>query len=273
MISTPLNQVIQGDCIKVLHGFPENSVDLICTDPPYNIAKDGKLTKKDGIAVSTKEAWGNDFKDDFTEEEYAIFMLNLSEAFDRVLSEQGSILMFFDRSKPYYLKPFYEKFTFRNMIVFVKNNPAPHFRKNNYRSAFEQCAWFSREKYNINFLSQKKMKNVFHGSSGVALKTQKKLSISSQRKETDHPTEKYGWMIHPLIERHSNHGDVVLDPMCGSGTTLLYAKKLQRNYIGIDIEIKWVETSRNRLIGLSSPLSTFMNQSELSIDKQTKRID
>jgi len=160
-------------------------------------------------------------------------MEDLSSAYDYVLSDKGSLITFFDRSTPQILQPFYNKFTFRNMITFIKGNPIPHFRKNNYRSGFEQCAWFTREKYNINFISQKNMVNVFYGD--------------NRQHVTDHPTEKPEWMISPLIERHSNKGDIVLDPMCGSGTTLVCSKKLDRNYIGIELEPKWVVVSQNRL--------------------------
>jgi len=254
-MSLPLNQVLCGDCLKVLSGFPAKSVDLILTDPPYNIAKDGKLALMRGEIKTTKEAWGETFKDDFTETEYFNFMLELAKQYDRVLSDTGSLITFYDRGHPEGLIPYYDRFHFRNMIVFVKKNPTPQFRKNNYRSGYEQCAWFSRERYNINFISQRKMINVIEGYSGV---------LFGQRggKKTEHPTEKYEWMILPLIERHSNENDTILDPMCGSGTVLECAKKLNRNFIGIDINQKWVNTSNQRLVSTPLSLSVFQEAAQ-----------
>jgi len=246
MVKLPINKIISGDCIDIMVEWPERSVDLILTDPPYNISSDSKVTKSFGRMLSTKEVWGDKFKDDYSEKEYLLFMEDLARTFDRVLKDDGSILMFFDRGKPYYLIPFYRRFFFRNMIAFIKRNPVPHTRKNNYRSGFELCAWFSRQKYKINFINQQKMINVFYGvigrsSSGDSLLRSKNL------RRTEHPTEKYEWMISPLIERHSNEGDLVVDPMCGSGTVPYCAKRLRRNYIGIDIKPEWCEVSRRRL--------------------------
>jgi len=238
----PINQVLCGDCLELIYGLPEKSIDLILTDPPYNIANKTKIAFQSGIPKSTKEAWGNDFKDSFSN--YGMFIQELQKAFDYVLRKNGSILLFFSPSEFYNLKPFYDCFSYRNTLIFYKKNPAPHIRKNNYRSSFEPCLWFSRKKYNLNFISQKNMKNVFFGLSGGAVD-----------KQTEHPTEKYGWMIQPLIERHSNQGDIILDPMCGSGSTLVYAKKMGRRYIGIDIEERWVALSKKRLTG--TPVSLF----------------
>lgn len=234
-MSSFMNKVILGDCLEIIYKLPPKCVDLILTDPPYNIASNSKLTKVGDKITTTEEAWGGFFQDKFDEGCYLGFMESLAKCYDYVLKENGSIITFFDRSKPYYLQPFYDKFHFRNMICFIKTNPVPHFRKNNYRSTFEQCAWFSREKYKINFIDQSSMKNVFYGSIG--------------RKETVHPTEKYKWMIEPLIERHSNEGDLILDPMCGSGTTGVIAKSMNRNFIMIDNDEKSIEISLKRING------------------------
>ena len=253
----PINQVLCGDCLKVLRQFPENSIDLILTDPPYNIASKNKITFKSGGATTTEKAWGNTFNDEYSETDYEVFMLKLSVEFDRILCDNGSIIIFFDRGKPYYLKPFYSLFHFRNMVTFVKKNPSPHVRKNNYRSTFEQCAWFSRDSYYINFISQRKMKNVIVGLSGN-LWPDSSFNVNMNPKQSKHPTEKYEWMIYPLIERHSKPGDVVLDPMCGSGSTLSCAKKLNRNYIGIDIDPQWVQASVDRVKKMPETLYGFM---------------
>jgi DNA modification methylase len=101
-------------------------------------------------------------------------------------------------------------------------------RKNNYRSAFEEAAWFVKGeppgKY-FNFLGDKRMKNVFWGRIG-----------SVGGKKTEHPTEKYRWMADPVIERHSHPGNIVLDPFCGSGTFLEASAEFGRKYIGIENE-------------------------------------
>lgn len=233
-----------ADCLKVLPLLGTNKIDLILTDPPYNIANETKLTIVDSKVISNKEAWGNDFEDNISEPQYEKLMLNLAKNSFRVLKRDGSFITFFDRGKPYLLKPFYRLLEFRNMISFIKSTPAPHLRKNNYRSGYELSAWFSKPTYHINFISQKEMINVFYGHGGV---------IS---KKTKHPTEKYEWMIKPLIERHSRKGDVILDPFMGSGTVMKVAQDLGRSCIGIEIKEEYCDMIKKRCFG-----RTFLDRS------------
>lgn len=66
-------------------------------------------------------------------------------------------------------------------------------------------------------------------------------------KKTDHPTEKYEWMIKPLIKVYSNKGDLIGDFFCGSGTTCVISKKLGRKYIGIEKNKEFYKMSKKRL--------------------------
>lgn len=229
------NTLLHGDCIDLLPDIPDESVDLVLTDPPYNIGK-GKMTFRKHKPVSTMKAWGNRYNDVFTEEEYMIMMDTLASEFYRLLKDGGSVIMFFDRSKPYYLMPFYDKFYFKNMIVFVKTDPPPQVGQSNYRSGFEQCAWFckGRTPRSFHFVSQTGMKNVFQGAIGST-------------KQAEHPTEKRPWMIKPLIRRHSDEADVVLDPFMGSGSVPAIAKKMRRTYIGIEIDDEFFRDASDRV--------------------------
>jgi len=229
-----LNQIINGDCFKIMPTIPENSIDLIIFDPPYNIGSDSKLTMIGNNPISTNSAWGDDgFKDTFNKEDYTSIIERSTVEFSRILKQDGSIIVFYNRGYDEWLLSLKQTFKYRNLFTFIKQNPIPHIRKNNYRSGFEVAMWLSRDKYHINFLSQEEMINVFYGNIGV--------------KETSHPTEKYRWMIQPLIERHSKIGDTILDPMCGSGTTCVIAKELGRNYIGIEIEEKYYDIAKTRV--------------------------
>lgn len=229
-----LNQIIKGDCFDILPKIPENSIDLIIFDPPYNIGSNSKITKVGNIAMSTNEAWGNEgFTDTFNKEDYNNIMEKSSLEFSRILKQNGSIVVFYNRGYDECLIPLKQRFTYRNVFAFIKRNPIPHIRRNNYRSGFESAMWLSRDKYHINFLSQDEMINVFYGNIGS--------------KETEHPTEKYRWMIEPLIKRHSNVGDTILDPMCGSGVTCVLAKELGRNYIGIEIDENYYQMAFKRV--------------------------
>lgn len=241
-------KIIQGNCLEVMSSLGCHNVDLILTDPPYNIAEEGKTTFVNGKAFNNTEVWGNHFNDNRNEKDYSDLMNKLSIQYFLVLKRNGSIITFFDRGKPYLLEPFYRRFRFRNMIVFVNKNPSPALRKNNYRSAFEMCAWFSKEKYEINFLSQQEMKNVFMGCKGKAFRSR---LIKNPLKMTSHPTEKMEWQIKPLIERHSKKGDTILDPFLGSGTTMKIAQDLERNCIGIELNPVFCKIAKDRCFSRS----------------------
>lgn len=245
-----INQIYNEDCFNIFKQIPPFSVDLILTDPPYNIADSTKTTKINGKIVSTKEAWGEEFKDNYEKAQYLQMINGILEISDYVLKPNGSVLIFFDRSKLFQIENFYDKLIFKNIIVFIKENPIPHIRKNNYRSATEFCIWFTKSKeYYINFVSQNEMVNYF---SGIVKKhyCHPKLGYS-------HPNEKPDWMIKPLLERHSRKGDLILDPFCGSGAICRYAKEMGRNFIGIEKEKKFYELSKESIKTVKEQLKLF----------------
>lgn len=230
--------------------IPSKSVDLVLTDPPYGVSDKYGIAFKSGKPITMDNLLKNGFRDDMSDNKMINIFSSLAEHFDRILKNDGSILIFHDRGKSFLMKPLYDIFNVRNSIVFITTNPPPYIHKNNYRSGYQQCAWFSRDKCKVNFINQESMVNVFYGQ--------------SRKHHTDHPTEKPAWMIVPLIRRHSNPGDLILDPFCGSGRVCVEAKMLGRNYIGIDIEPKWCETARRWLE--ETPESAYGYFQEVSVD-------
>lgn len=218
--------------------IPSNFVDLVLTDPPYGIADSSKITKIKGQVVSTEEAWGTDFKDSWdTIEHYYAWLKPFIAEFVRVLKDSGSLILFLDRKYTGLVIRSLEKdfdLNFKNKIYFRKKNPVPSIRKNNYRSTIEEAVWFSKGKqYTFNFGAQAEMVQFYEGSIG--------------RKQTQHPTEKYRWMIEPLIKNHSKPGHVVLDTFAGSGTTLAVASKHGCHAIGFEKEQRFYEMAKARI--------------------------
>jgi len=231
--------LLKGDCLEVMKEIPKECIDLVLTDPPYNIADSAKLTKAGGEIKSTKDAWGSRFKDKWdSNEEYATWILDVLAETHKILNKSGSLILFLDRKYGGYFAHKIEddlKFKYRNKIYFEKLNPLPQFRKNNYRSCIEEALWFSRSwngEYCINFISQQDMKQVFKGNIG--------------KKTSKHPTEKYAWMIEPLINRHSNENDIIIDPFMGSGTVAAASEKLNRRWIGIELNEEYCQIIKQR---------------------------
>ena len=234
-----LDRIINGDSYLVMEEMIQNkiTVDLFITDPPYNISDKNKLTVVGQQAKSTKEAWGNQFKDEWNSiEEYSDWLLERVSMMYKLLSKDGQIIIFIDRNYSGLFIREIEKstdFIFRNKLYFEKNNPLPHFRKTNYRSTIEEAMWFTKSKdYTFNFGEQSDMKQLFKGNIG--------------KKDTTHPTEKYKWMIYPIILNHSKDGDVILDPFAGSGTTAICCKELKRHYIAIELNKEFFDLIINR---------------------------
>ena len=221
-----------------LASVPDNFVDLVLTDPPYGIADSAKLTKTKGQIVSTQEAWGNEFNDSWDNvEDYYEWIKPFIAEFVRVMKDNGSLILFLDRKYTGLIIRNLEKhfdLNFKNKIYFKKKNPVPSIRKNNYRSTIEEAVWFTKSKQcTFNFGAQGDMLQFYEGSIG--------------RKKTKHPTEKYGWMIEPLIKNHTRPGDVVLDSFAGSATTLVVAKQHACHVIGFEKEARFYEMARARI--------------------------
>jgi len=227
-----------ADALTGLAEIQSSFVDLVLTDPPYGIADSAKLTKKGSKIVTTQQAWGSDFQDSWaTIDDYYQWLKPFIAEFVRVLKDNGSLILFLDRKYTgliaHYLEQDFE-LNFKNKIYFKKKNPVPSIRKNNYRSAIEEAVWFTKGKqYTFNFGEQADMGQVYEGSIG--------------KKKTAHPTEKYRWMIEPLIRNHTKPGDVVLDAFAGSATTLLVAQQHNRHAFGFEKNTSFYQMAKERI--------------------------
>lgn len=222
-----------------LSTIQNNTVNLILTDPPYGIANNAKVTKVGKKIVSTNQAWGNDFQDAWNDvDEYWNWFKPFVAEFTRTLRDDGSVILFLDRKYTGLITHYIEKefgLLFKNKIYFKKKNPLPGIpQRKNYRSTMEEAIWFCKTKqYTFNFGDQADMTQVYEGPIG--------------RKATKHPTEKYSWMIKPLIKNHSKEGDIILDAFSGSGSTLVHALELNRKVIGFEKNKEFFDMAKNRI--------------------------
>lgn len=258
-----INSLSNLDGQAGLATIPSNFVDLVLTDPPYGIADSSKLTKKGGKIVSTNQAWGSDFKDQWaTIDDYYQWLKPFIAEFVRVLKDNGSMILFLDRKYTGLIVHYLERdfdLNFKNKMYFKKLNPVPSIRKVNYRSSCEECVFFTKGKqYTFNFGEQKDMTQVFEGPIG--------------RKKTKHPTEKYSWMIEPLIKIHSKEGDVVLDAFAGSATTLVLAKKHNRHAIGFEKSPAMYEMAKARIEAEQLAFDFYAPDDEPAIVRELDRL-
>jgi modification methylase len=246
----PLNTIMSGDCIEAMNSLPEESVDLIFADPPYNLQLRGDLHRPDNSKVdAVDDDWDqfDSFKvyDDFTREWLA--------AARRILKPNGAIWVIGSYHNVFRLGAELQNqgYWLLNDVVWRKSNPMPNFRGKRFTNAHETLIWASKgegAKYTFNYDALKAL------NEGIQMRSDWVLPICNggeRLKDEDgekaHPTQKPQSLLHRLLIATTNPGDVVLDPFFGTGTTGAVAKMLGRDYIGIEREEKYRKVAEKRL--------------------------
>ena len=249
-----INKVIQGDCLEVMKGIPDKSVDMVLTSPPYDNLRDykGYTFNFEGIAKEIYRV----LKDG------GVCVWVVGDATIKG-SETGTSF-----KQALYFKEI--GFNLHDTMIYRKINPMP-VKSNRYLPCFEFMFVLSKGKpKSVNLIREKTLatgKEKYTGTQqengkfGVYGKNRNlerdKYNVWDIKVGSNQSTKDKIAFQHPAIfpeklaEDHilswSNEGDIVLDPMAGSGTTLKMAKKNNRNYIGIEIAQEYVDIINKRL--------------------------
>ena len=229
-----LDRIHLLDAIEGLKRLPDESVDLIVTDPPYNIASRNRHTIRGNKLMTTAESFGSwDVMHPFDHE---ILILQLiSQAF-RVLKRGGSLYLFTGRHENgYYVRKAVERgFTYRNQIAIVKTPAMVSVFKNSWRNGFDVCMFLTKGRVGaFHFPGHAEAVNVYQHA--------------IQSKHSKHPTEKPLGLIKRLVSVSSNPGDLVVDPFMGSGTTAVAARALGRRFLGFELNPEYIMMAEERL--------------------------
>jgi site-specific DNA-methyltransferase (adenine-specific)/modification methylase len=248
-INTYLNKIIHGDNIEILQKLPPKSVDLIFADPPYNLQLKGDLyrpnqTKVDGVF----DEWDK-FK---SMKDYDDFTRKWLEGCKRVLKDNGTIWVIGSYHNIYRVGAIMQDlgFWFLNDIVWIKTNPMPNFKGTRFNNAHETLIWAAKSE-NARYTFHYKSMKIFNDD--LQMRSDWHIPICSGKErlkingEKVHSTQKPAELLLRIILSTSNVGDIILDPFMGSGTTGAVAKRLRRNYIGIEKEKFYVEEATKRI--------------------------
>lgn len=189
--------------------------------------------------------------------QYDAFTRQWLSASQRVLKETGTIWVIGTYHNIYRVGAIMQDlgFWFLNDIVYIKNNPMPNFRGVRFTNAHETLIWAQKSKgakYTFNHQSMKKL-NDDSRENGLQMRSDWNLNLvnGKQRIKSNgvkaHSTQKPEALLYRIIMASSNPGDVVLDPFFGSGTTGAVAKKLGRNWIGIERDKKYIKVAQKRI--------------------------
>lgn len=228
--------IINGDCFSVMKKIPDNSIDLILTDPPYNIAQ----YSTGNICFD----WRSDINNDLAE--WDLLELkpeDLVSEFKRILAPKGNIFIFCSYNLiGEYHKAFDPVFDTFQFMVWHKTNPVPNFRKSSFLNSCELIVSCWNKGHTWNFSNQKDMHNFVE--CGICMGKER---IKDENGKNLHPTQKPVAVLEKIINIASNENDVVLDCFNGVGSTGEAALKLNRKYIGVEIDKKYVDASKKRL--------------------------
>ena len=245
----PRNEILVGDCIEHMNSLPAESIDMIFADPPYNLQLAGNLHRPNNTRVAgVEEDWDkfSDFAhyDDFTRRWLA--------AARRILKSTGSIWVIGSYHNIFRVGTALQDLGFwvLNDIIWRKSNPMPNFRGKRFTNAHETLIWCSKSqgaKPTFNYRAMKAL------NEDVQMRSDWLFPIcgGAERLKLDgrkaHPTQKPEGLLHRVILASSKPGDVILDPFFGTGTTGAVAKRLGRDWIGIDRETDYVSIAKDRI--------------------------
>ena len=224
--------LLHGDSRDLLREVPDASVDLLLTDPPYNLR--GYSTGN--IAMD----WRRDFNNDLAEWDEDPFDPGAwRDEFLRVLKPTGNVFVFTAYNL---LGRWHEVFdpvfdTFQ-LVVWHKTNPAPKLRRAGFLNSCELIACMWNAGHTWNFTTQKEMHNFIEAP----------VCGGRERvRDPVHPAQKPLRVLRHLIALASEPGDLVLDPFMGVGSTGVAAVEAGRRFVGMEREAPYVEAARRRL--------------------------
>ncbi len=249
-MALPLNTIVAGDCIEVMNSLPEDSVDLVFADPPYNLQLKGQLHRPDNSMV---DAVDDDWDQFSSFAAYDAFTKAWLKAARRILKPNGAIWVIGSYHNIFRVGSALqnEGFWILNDVVWRKSNPMPNFRGKRFTNAHETMIWASKSeggKYTFNYEALKAL------NEGIQMRSDWVLPICTgherlkdSKGDKAHPTQKPESLLHRVLVGSTNPGDVVLDPFFGTGTTGAVAKMLGRDFIGIEREAAYREVAEKRI--------------------------
>ncbi|MET4682934.1 site-specific DNA-methyltransferase [Brevundimonas faecalis] len=243
--------ILRGDCIEVLKGLPDKSVDMVFADPPYNLQLGGDLLRPDNSKVDAVDDDWDKF-DSFAA--YDAFTRAWLGECRRVLKDEGSLWVIGSYHNIFRLGAAMQDLGFwvLNDIIWRKSNPMPNFKGTRFTNAHETLIWAAKsreqKRYTFNYDALK----AFNEDTQMRSDWTLALCTGGERLKDDdgnkaHPTQKPEALLHRVLLSASRVGDVILDPFFGTGTTGAAAKRLGRHFIGIERDETYARLAEKRI--------------------------
>lgn len=224
--------VLNADSRYVIKRIPDNAIDFILTDPPYNLAKHST----GNINLPGRSAINNDLADwdlvEFNPEEWV-------DEFVRILKPTGNLFIFTSYNQ---LGRWYNsldhRFDSSNFMIWHKTNPAPKIYKAGFLNSCEMIFTCWNKRHTWNFSTQDEMHNFIESPI---------CSGPERLKNPKHPTQKPISILKRMIEMASNEDDIIFDPFMGVGSTGVAAMQLNRRFIGVELDPNYCQAGKSRI--------------------------
>lgn len=260
-VSVPFDYISNQDCIQGMKSLPDNCVDLIIADPPYNLSKSGNWKWDNSVSLAgmggnwniTNENWDN-----MSLEDYLNFSLAwLSEA-KRILKASGSMWIFGTYHNIGIINIVCQMLNIEiiNEVIWYKKNAFPNLSGRRLTASHETMLWTHSggKKRNYYFDYEYSKNGEFLGdelkSYGKQMRTVWSISNNKNKDELKygkHPTQKPIKILTRMIKLSSKPNDIMLTPFSGAGSECVAAKMTGRHYIGFEVEKEYCEISEERL--------------------------
>ncbi len=245
----PLDQILRGDCIEAMRRLPDDCIDLIFADPPYNLQLGGDLFRPEGGRV---DAVDNDWDKFDSLSAYDAFTRAWLIEARRILKPNGAIWVIGSYHNIFRVGSVLqdEGYWILNDIVWRKANPMPNFRGTRFTNAHETLIWASlgeKAKYTFNYRAMKTLNDELQMRSDWSFPICGGPERIKKNGTKAHPTQKPEALLYRILLATSRPGDVVLDPFFGTGTTGAVAKRLGRHWIGIEREDDYIAVAEERI--------------------------
>lgn len=246
----PRNCVLTGECVELLGALPDNSVDLVFADPPYNLQLSKQLLRPNNSRVDgVDDSW-----DQFSSfADYDAFSQQWLSHCRRILKPDGAMWVIGSYHNIFRLGAVLQDtgFWILNDVIWRKTNPMPNFRGRRFTNAHETLIWAAKEqksRYTFNYESLKAMNDDLQMRSDWLFP----ICSGPERLKDDaghkaHPTQKPEALLNRILLASTSVGDTVLDPFFGTGTTGAAAKRLGRQWIGIEQDADYAKAAAERI--------------------------
>jgi site-specific DNA-methyltransferase (adenine-specific) len=260
----PKFKLYHANCLDVITNLPENSIDMIFADPPYNLSNGG-ITVHAGRMVSVNKGdWDKSkgFKDDYD------FHYKWLVACRRVLKPQGTLWVSGTYHSIYQCGYALQSLGYHilNDIVWFKPNASPNLSCRYFTASHETLIWARKDKkakhiFNYNLMKNGRWTEDFIKKPNTQMRSVWAIGTPKiiEKKFGKHPTQKPEDLLKRIILASTKKNDLILDPFTGSSTTGIIAYLLGRNFVGIDTEKKFLDLSIKRFEDLSQNLSLKFN--------------